>query len=65
VSAYISALDYGFIVIVPACGLISLTGLGVKNMSLKGDAQKEDHESASSIEKSDSAREHEDITNRS
>lgn len=37
VTAYVSSLNWAFVVIVPACGLASFFGLFVRNLNLKGD----------------------------
>jgi hypothetical protein len=37
VTAYVSSLNWAFVVIVPACGLASFFGLFVRNRNLKGD----------------------------
>lgn len=36
VTAYVSSLNWAFVVIVPACGLASFFGLFVRNLNLKG-----------------------------
>jgi hypothetical protein len=65
ITAYISAMNYGFIIVVPACALVSLSGLGVKNRSLKRDEKEDDQESPSTAEKNESAEEHEVVANKS
>jgi hypothetical protein len=64
ITSYISAINYGFIIIVPACALVSLAGLGVKNRSLKGD-KKEGQESPITDEKNESPGKQEIIANKS